>query len=71
MSYKTIIARENFGQNGDCWVARDKSGTWRTFCAARFAGKSTDAVVAMYHADEIRKVIDNGDGTATAIIEEE
>ena len=59
-TYKVTIAREHFGTHGDCWVARDEQDDWRCYAAARFADDPVAAAKAMFHAEEIVKVIDHG-----------
>lgn len=53
--YGITVKREQF--NGrDCWVARDESGTWRSYCKATFAADARAAAAGMFHADEIFKI---------------
>lgn len=61
------IRREVFGTRGDCWVARDAAGVWRTYAKSHHAATAAEAVAAMLHADEIVSVDDHGD-TATVTI---
>jgi hypothetical protein len=59
-TYKVTIAREHFQHHCDCWVARDERDDWRGFAKARYADNPVAAAKAMFHAEEIVKVIDHG-----------
>lgn len=52
--YRITISRESqFNGCGDSWVARDESGTWRSFCQAEFSNDARLAAEGMFHAGEI------------------
>ena len=59
-TYKVTIAREHFHLHGDCWVARDEQDDWRSFAKAQFADNPVAAAKAMFHAEEIVKIVDHG-----------
>ena len=66
--YTVTIAHEpHFPTAGDCWVARDAEGDWRTYCHVHFAKSAAEAASMMFHACELDFVTDNG-ATATATI---
>jgi len=69
----TVTIEENFQSRGPCYVARDASGTWRTYAKVKDTqpGLSPDQLVGgwMYHADEVESV-SVVDGVITAIIRE-
>ena len=57
-SYPVTITREpaapdDPGPTGEHWVARDSNGCWRNYCPADIAETALDALVKMFHADEI------------------
>ena len=59
-TYKVTITREQFQDHGDCWVARDEQDEWRSYAKAHVAETPVAAAKAMFHADEIARVIDHG-----------
>ena len=72
MSYQVKIRREDSSperSNGvPCWVARDNRKDWRAYCKATEATNPVDAARAMFHANEIERIGNNMDGTATVTI---
>ncbi|WP_417459178.1 hypothetical protein [Kordiimonas sp.] len=70
MPYKVTIRHEQkFAVYGPCWVARDESGTWRSYAKEHFASTAAEAVAAMFHADEIESVDGCGDFAVATINE--
>jgi hypothetical protein len=57
-AYLVKVKREMFN-GSDCWVARDRTGAWRSYCKFSFSDDARDAARGMFHADEIESV--NGD----------
>jgi hypothetical protein len=67
MSYRaTIRLEENFQNKGERWVARDESGTWRSYCAKHFADSAVVAATMMYHTCEVLNV---SGGPVEAVVE--
>jgi hypothetical protein len=69
----TVKIEDNFQSRGPCYVARDASGTWRTYAKIKdiTSELSPDQLVGgwMFHADEVESV-SVIDDVITAVIRE-
>ncbi len=67
-TYRVKIRRESdFRHSGDCWVARDGNGDWRSYCDGQFADNPLDAAIGMFHADEIKRIVIDGDRQSATV----
>jgi len=55
--------------SGPQWVARDLSGTWRSYCDGSLATDPIAAIVAMFHPVEIVRIVRIDNSKARAVIE--
>jgi hypothetical protein len=66
--FVTVRLEDGFRRGEPHWVARDEDNAWRCYAAKQYATTASEAVYAMFHAEEIANVIPYGGKLAVAEI---